>query len=165
MLFVLSPLTRVNSSTLCCQCSFSFSHVILPRTFISVLLSAEKFTLAWAFIRLPLANIKLIVIVIAMTVAFSHIMTPLSMVLVIATLLLIRAIEDALTISDVSAFQQNLPFVMIAITVGVPSKNSQMIHILASNRLLLLSCGMLGWQTHICRHVKMITSGAQILLP
>ena len=72
----------------------------------------------------PLADVKILVVVVAVAFSLAKVLLPLSVVLVVAPLLLVRAVEDTVAVSNVPPLGNNLPFVDVAIAVSVPSHDS-----------------------------------------
>ncbi len=55
---------------------------------------------------------------------FSQVLFPLSVILIVGPLLLVCAVEDTLTVTDISSIDKHFTFVMITVAVGVSGHNS-----------------------------------------
>ena len=136
MLLVLVPLAFVRRAILGCQSTFAIFHVIFPLTLISVLFPIEKLSKTVSFVGFPLTVVKVLIVIVAMALTFSQVLLPLAMVLVICSLLLIRAVENAITIPNVSSFCQDLSFIMITIAICVSRLNPATVFTHLSNTML-----------------------------
>ena len=86
-----------------CQSTFSILHVVLPLTLVPILLPIEELAGTMAFVTFPLTNVQVLIVIVAMASTLSQALLPVAMVLVIGPLLLVRTVEDAISISDVSS--------------------------------------------------------------
>lgn len=124
MLLILVPLAREDRAVVASEGSLSISHIVFPLPLVPIILSSELFTHSVTSVSLPLPHVQLFIVVIAMTLAFTQIVLPLSMVLVIAPLLLIRTVEDAFPVLDVSSLHEDLALVIVTIPVSVLNVDS-----------------------------------------
>ena len=83
------------------------------------MLPRENLSDTMPFVSLPLANIQVLIVVVTVALTFSETLSPISMVLVICAFLLVAAVKNAMTVSDVSPFSQNFTLVMVAIAISV----------------------------------------------
>ena len=105
-------------------------HVILPLALVPVLLPRKYLAKPVPLILLPLTVVKVFVVVVTVALTFPQILLPLAMVLVIRPLLLVCAVENAIAVSNVSTFDHDLAFIMVAITVGVLAHDSMWVLLL-----------------------------------
>ena len=119
MLLVLVKLTRVNRVIRRSQSAFPILHVVLPLSFVPILPSREYLPKPMPLVSFPLANVQILIVIVAMALPLSQIVLPLTMVLKVRPLLLICAVKHAISVPDIPAVDENLPLVMIAVSVSV----------------------------------------------
>ena len=76
-------------------------QVLFPLPLVFVTLSREELALAVALACLPVAHVEILIIVVALAEAFAEALSPCSVVLVVCALLLVGAVEHALTVAFV----------------------------------------------------------------
>ena len=102
MLLVLVELASVDRMVSCRQHALAISHIVLPLTLVPVLLPGKDLAKAMSLISLPLTDIQIFIVVVAVSLALAEILLPFTMILKIRPLLAIRAVENAIAISDVT---------------------------------------------------------------
>lgn len=137
VLFVLVPLAFVAGPILRRQRALTILHVVFPLTLVAVLLTIEQLPLAMALVGLPLANVQILVVIVTVALSISQVVTPIAMVLVVRALLLVRAIEDSVAITDVTAIGEHLPLVLVSIVVRVSRLNPAIVLVPLKCLLLL----------------------------
>ena len=119
MLLVLVKLTCVNGVIRRSQNAFSILHIVLPLAFVPILPSREYLPEAVPLVSFPLADVQILIVIVTVALALPQIVLPLTMVLEISPLLLIRAVKYAISVPDIPPVDKDLPFVMIAVAIGV----------------------------------------------